>query len=258
MGFADGLVRLVVQTHNNQGIAKGTEICINAGPDFSARHDLANCFQGASEKKFRGALDALFEKQITVQEPEGENQCLAPPLAGAEGFAGGKQIDGQSEDAPAQKRRRVTEKQNAPDSGKDKCKDGQDAKQGEHERQQQQQDAGGTGGSCSGAVLLAEGVGPHNFKVFLDQSVGSAPVLRVHNTMTENKKCPPDTCLLLIRDGQILKTSAEQSGLQYDFKDPKKTVVHVLRKEGGESTAGNGKPLASLVSDLGVQKMAKS
>ena len=97
VGFGDGLVRLVVQTHNNQGIAKGTEICINAGPDFSARHDLANCFQGASEKKFRGALDALFEKQLTVQEPEGENQCLAPPLAGAEGFAGGKQIDGQSE-----------------------------------------------------------------------------------------------------------------------------------------------------------------
>jgi hypothetical protein len=60
VGSNDGFIVAKARTHNNCGIAAGTELCA----DFGERHTLG-CAEGYSQgaKRFRGVLDTLFKKQ---------------------------------------------------------------------------------------------------------------------------------------------------------------------------------------------------
>lgn len=59
LGPNDGFLELIARTHNGQGIAAGREVLL----DFGARYTPTIAPDGGPIKRFRGALDALLEKQ---------------------------------------------------------------------------------------------------------------------------------------------------------------------------------------------------
>ena len=58
-GFNEGALQVVISTRNGAGVAKGTQLLLDYGPDF----DMAAAAQAVTSKSFRGALDSVFDSQ---------------------------------------------------------------------------------------------------------------------------------------------------------------------------------------------------
>ena len=84
-GANDDFISLVVQTHNGCGVAAGSEIMADLGEGFVP----GVVAEKPPSKKFKGALDALFEKQLLEAGEDASNGLDAAKSAGvAEAQAG--------------------------------------------------------------------------------------------------------------------------------------------------------------------------
>ena len=187
-GFTSQLTQMVVSTRNNLGIGQDMEICVNYGTSYDF-----GVIQETSEspyKKFKGQLEALFEKQAS-STTEGKNN----------------ESDIKNEkDAKKPKEATEEEKKDEPAAKKPRCGDPAPEKS--------------VGKESLPAGTMAKDVTPEGFTLkFVDGHLS----LHANTNATGNKKCPPGSVLYLIRDGKMKKV--EGPGSEPYKLDPKKMVM---------------------------------
>ena len=80
-GANDGFLFVRVVTRNGVGIAAGSELVADFGPEYTT----AKAGEGSLQKKFKGALDALFQSQKKMDSqpttPPAATPAVTPPAA---------------------------------------------------------------------------------------------------------------------------------------------------------------------------------
>ena len=83
-GPSPGMLRLVVSTPNGRGIAPGQPLLLSFGPDYTHGWGGHGCNpeDGPEQKRFRGALDALFEKACVLEDSSNSDATSVPKPRG--------------------------------------------------------------------------------------------------------------------------------------------------------------------------------
>ena len=218
-GFTSGLAQLVVDTRNNLGISQNTEICVNYGVDYDA-----GVLQDITEspcKQFKGALASLFEKQDKSK----------------------------NEDAKPDHNKRKAEDTEEKDAKKAKKEDSKGEKKKAEDTEEQDAKKAKKDDEPEDPATIAKDVTAEGFTLkFQDGSLS----IHANPNGNGNKKLPPGSLLLLVKDGNINKKEA-LGGVPYNF-DSKTPVMLAPTEKGGAMGLG-GKPLSlsEVVASLKIQ-----
>ena len=244
-GSNDGFLRLVATTRNGGGIAAKTPIVINFGAEYEHGSRL-----GADDpemKRFRGALDRVFEEQkkaaAAVQPSAEERVVLEPPPT--PGLGAGSPptptVQEESKQVAVESPKRKEPTPLNPEGGKSS------------------EGVGAVAKVAKTAALLGTEIGPHKMSAYFIPQVGDVPAklsLTLPEDAQSNKKLPPRTIIwhLLGEDGGRVVRS-KVSKMLWRFEKPTKTVVVAKSKEGELFSAPQD--LAGFIRDHGAVGVAK-
>lgn len=205
-GLNDGLLSVVVRTHNHQGISARAVLCCDFGAGWS-RASVAEHLSHSPAKKLRGALDACFAEQAKQHDapaaeggPAGKskpNQSLAP-TPGA----------GQAAPAPS------TASSSAPGATQPQTA-GTPAKKPKTDKQAEQASAGAASvtaataaaapsGTVGAAAAAGAAVGPAVGTVDdWEVTISGSNTLMVQNLKGHSRKLPPKLILQSWRAGRM-------------------------------------------------------
>ena len=220
-GFTSGLAQMVVSSRNHLGISQDTEICLNYGVDYDLEVLQEN--QETPCKKFKGALATLFENQKKEDQQGGPKK------------EDNKRKPDEQEGGPPKKEPKKEPKKDEP-----KKEDPEEPKKEDPEDQD--------------SAIVAKDVTAEGFTLKFQDGNLSIHAKSVHAKSTEagNKKVPPGSVLLLVRDGGMKKAEA-LGGVLYHL-EPKTSVMIAPMEKGGPMGLG-GKPLTlnEVVEKLKIQ-----
>ena len=231
-GYSDGLLKLVVKTRNQIGIASKGAIYINFGSHYVHDDEAETKDDGVEAKRFRGALDVWLKKR---EETDAASICADVDMK-----AETKQVDEKTDEASTQKQ------DDKVDEPKDPKDTDSDAAKGSHDKPW----AGkGLEVACGGEDA------PWGACVFQAPQGSDKGCVRLYASPkhTTNKKVPPHSVLVVIREGK-LGSMKGNLGLPFDFKDPKKDQVYVVTNSKTRAVDGP-RPLAKWVQELGLKSI---
>lgn len=244
-GFSDGLARLVVKTRNQTGIASKGAIYINYGTSYIHDEDGDGREEGAEAKKFKGALDLWLKKR---EEHDAE------------------MISGEA--TPADAKAKETGEQGQADDEKKAGEKGKEWQAGDDPKVPVEGAAGKAGRSQGGEaseekkpwdgqgieIAIGEEDSQWGACVFEAPNGSAKGCVRLYAAprSSGNKKVPPNSVLLVIREGKLVK--AGNVGLSYQFTDPKKDQVFVVTNTKQRRVSGP-KVLAKWIQELSLKSI---
>lgn len=254
-GPGDELLRLVVTTRNKQGISAGQPIALNfgLGYDASAVEEFMQA-DAPSSKKYRGALDVLFqvmdkdkdaeseandnaEKPETKPGTKPEGKPEAKPEGNIEGKPASKQPEGKAESKADSK-----QPEGQPDVGSG-------AKPAKPWAPDTVIAEGSDQNSSWGALCCVPAAG----------GMG-APVIRLYaNPSAEtNKRVAPGTVLATITQGEISMKGSSKGGMPYALQGvAKKVHAYLATDKAKPPTLSSFKNVEELLVDTGAKEIAR-
>ena len=242
-GANDHFLTLIVQTHNGCGVAAGSEIMADLGEGFVPGS--GNVGDRPLSKKFKGALDAMFEKQRSdIDNGLDAAQAKADGLDAAQAKANGQ--DGQSAGSAAAGAR-VAAPSTAAASTATASTAGSsgagNAVVASTEGSAAVASAAGNSGAGSAAAVSMSGssgsgaaggqevLGKYN----LVQAVFENGQVKLQNSTKNGIKIPPQSTLLTIDQGRLTNPTNGKSDVEIPFTPTPKASV--ILKTGSQISA---------------------